>query len=157
MLTRRHRFSRVLIPFVVLSTLSSCSQANKNSGVDLLSIPIESSEHVDLDDLTRRLHELIRAKKSTADLVSLVSELLAPSSYGQSVISIDKRRDDQFDVFSVILIADNVPDDDSVSGYRYDVKLKRESKGLLKILEARRSWRCWEDRGHRNFSVDACS
>jgi len=76
-------------------------------------------------------------------------------STGTSLIN--KVKHDRMNVYAATLIFDNVPDDDSVSGYRYDIQLNNHLPGRWELTEVRESWRCWEGRGHRVFSVSPCS
>jgi hypothetical protein len=46
--------------------------------------------------------------------------------------------------------------DDSVRAERYVLSLERQTDGTLRLVSARRSWRCWEGRGHQDFSTELC-
>jgi hypothetical protein len=93
---------------------------------------------------------------SQDNLYLIVSKLFSEPYSRNSSISINILDGEALTVYIVTLIFDNIPDDDSISGYRYDLKLEKNVNGSLRIIEAKESWRCWLDRGHREFSVEPC-
>ena len=46
--------------------------------------------------------------------------------------------------------------DDSVRAERYALSLERQEDGRLRLVSARRTWRCWDGRGHQDFSTELC-
>lgn len=157
LLARHYSHFKVFFLTFALSLLISCSSQNKkSSNIDLLSIPINGFELINLDSLNRRLQQITQKSDTPDNLYVVVSKLWSEPSSRNSSISIDKIEDDTFEVYAATLIFDNIPDDDSISGYRYDIKLKKDLQGILQIIEAKQSWRCWQDRGHRYFSVEPC-
>lgn len=53
-------------------------------------------------------------------------------------------------------VFDNVPDDDSVSGFYFELMLTQTDRGP-KIENFQQSWRCWPGRGHQRFKAEPCS
>lgn len=56
--------------------------------------------------------------------------------------------------YNAIMIFDNIPDD-SIRGYRYDIKIE-ENQDKLQISDAHKRWNCWEGRGHKGYSNEPC-
>ena len=46
--------------------------------------------------------------------------------------------------------------DDSVRGVRYELKLRRSPRGEWQVQAAAKTWRCWEGRGHQDYSTEPC-
>jgi hypothetical protein len=63
----------------------------------------------------------------------------------------------QTDSYHATVIFDAVPDDDSVSGWRYELVLTKNAADRWMATEIKRSGRCWEGRGHRAFSTKPCT
>lgn len=133
----------------------SCTDANGDSEQTLLDVPVESSKPFDasfLNDILARQSEQGQSASSSL-LAALVS--LAPDTAPQASMILTARDSDTGN-YRAIAIFDAVPDDDSVSGYRYDITVRIGNGGVLEIIEGSESWRCWEDRGHQTFSTEPC-
>ena len=149
-------FNRTIAIFA-LSLLIFCScQKKEDLFADLSSISVNDSEVIDHTDLNRQLLEAMQNTKRTDNPLPVLYGLFFEPHAKNSLITIHKVTDDHLDKYKVTLIFDTIPDDDSVRGYRYDLKLKKNAEGLWEITEARKSWRCWPDRGHRFFSAEPC-
>jgi hypothetical protein len=149
--------SKRLFLVLALSLLISCSSQHiRGSNNDLLSIPVNGFESIDLDSLNRRLQQITQASGATESLYVVLAKLWSEPYSRNSAITIKMIENVEFEAYTATLIFDNIPDDDSVSGYRYDIKLKKDLHGILHIIEAKKSWRCWQDRGHYDFSVEPC-
>ncbi|VAW60748.1 hypothetical protein MNBD_GAMMA08-3054 [hydrothermal vent metagenome] len=153
---RYHRLSWALIVFMLLS-IASCFSGNKDGTINLLSIAVKNSELINHDKLNKELLNITRKLQDTENLPLIFSMLWRTQNAQHSVLSISKTNSEPQGVINVTLILDNIPDDDSVSGYRYDIKIKEVSDLVIEIIQAKKSWRCWEDRGHRNFGVSPCT
>lgn len=46
--------------------------------------------------------------------------------------------------------------DDSVRAERYVFDLKKDSRGVWTVTSAQKSWSCWQNRGHQDFSAVPC-
>lgn len=47
--------------------------------------------------------------------------------------------------------------DDSVRAYRFDIDLNKTSDNMWQLQDIIESWRCWDDRGHQDFSIKPCA
>ncbi|VAW69850.1 hypothetical protein MNBD_GAMMA09-2499 [hydrothermal vent metagenome] len=149
---------RLLLMLFLLCFIVACSSENKqNVSINLLSITVKNSEVISHVELNHKLVRLSRKLQNINNLYFILSQLWPTENAYYSSISINRINDDSQDIYTAILIFDNIPDDDSVSGFRYDIRLKRNSPELFVITQAKRSWRCWEDRGHRYFDTAPCS
>lgn len=135
----------------------ACSVGESGSEAEnLLSVSRKGNEAMDRDRLNASLADMTRTSNRSEDLQVLLPKLLGNASSQNSVVSVS-RVDDQRDAYVAVLNFDAIADDDSVSGYRYDLHVDREAQGRWRIIEAQRSWRCWKDRGHRYLSIEPCS
>lgn len=55
----------------------------------------------------------------------------------------------------VVVVLDRLADD-SVRAERYVLSLERQDDSRLRLVSARRTWRCWQGRGHQDFSTELC-
>lgn len=62
---------------------------------------------------------------------------------------------DGADSLSVTVIDDGFLDD-SVRGEKYQFELERNEQGVWKFTSASKAWRCWQGRGHQDFSTVNC-
>ncbi|WP_142929863.1 hypothetical protein [Exilibacterium tricleocarpae] len=135
--------------------VSSCSKpvADKN----LLLIPVISTETVGHKEARETLDEILaNGNQQNDSALIILSELFTHQNAKSAIISVNKITDDDLDSYGAIIISDHIPDDDLVSGYRYDLTLKKHYQQGWKISELRQSWRCWPGRGHREFSIGPC-
>lgn len=148
----------ILNVMFMVSFLISCSLQKNKGNSNLLSISVEGSELIDHDGFNNRLSQMTNNLNKADNLYLILSELWSEPYSQYSVMSINKLKDHGLDdVYAATLIFDNIADDDSIMGYRYDVKFKKNLQGIWQITEVKRSWRCWQDRGHSYFSVEPCS
>lgn len=147
-----------LLPLILSLFLSaSCSSLSLDT-LDkyLLSIPVMDSQLISTNEISHRLVNTAHDSGGIDNPLLIISRLWFEPYARNTVALIDKTKDDSFDIYTSVLIFDNIPDDDSLSGYRYDIKLRKDSSGGWQVTEARKSWRCWQDRGHRYFSTEPC-
>lgn len=123
---------------------------------NLLSIPVESERNISNKELQYYQEELLKYNDEK-NLIVLLSKVWAGTyvGTGNMTVSVNKNLINHDILYDAILIFDSVPDDDSVSGYRYDIRLK-ESGNNFDIVYVKESGRCWNGRGHRFFSVEPC-
>lgn len=154
----QHKIYFVIKTFFItyLSLLiMSCDLLKENhKHKNLLLITAESSEVLNHDEYNKQL-KIISTNIKQENLYYILSEVLFIPNARNSVISINKNSHKNF--YGAVIIYDDVLDDDSVSGYRYDIKMHRTESEAWEFIEIRQSWRCWEDRGHRAFSLLPCS
>lgn len=151
------RFKILIVIFIAFPLLSCSPQKDKGVHVNLLSIPIKSSKLINHDDFNHQILQLTHHSEKIDNLFFILSKLWFEPYSQNSIISVNKIKDDHLDAYAATLIFDHIPDDDSLSGYRYDIKLKKDLQEIWQITEAKKSWRCWPDRGHTYFSIEPCS
>ncbi|MDH3530279.1 MAG: hypothetical protein OEQ28_11990 [Acidobacteriota bacterium] len=62
---------------------------------------------------------------------------------------------DGFDSFKLTVVSDGLLDD-SIRAERLDFELIREANGIWQVSSAKKSWKCWQGRGHQDFSAVPC-
>jgi hypothetical protein len=157
MMRMRNDLVALIKSFLILfgaGFLLACAPCNDNK--DLLTIPVKSSMSVVGDDL-QSYREQLQKLSGTGNMTQIVSGMVGGkyANAKSSASLVEKNMDGGQSVYGVVLVFDDVPDDDSSSGYRYDIKLN-ESNDKLEIVSMKESWRCWPDRGHRDFSTEPC-
>jgi len=145
--------------FLVVLVLFSCtdSQHPENLSIDLLSLPQHNSRPVIFANFNKQILNATAAQESWATNPILITHRFINVPSGHTIImALNKIDKDIETTHQAILIVDKVPDDDSVRGYRYDITLRKNQKGIWEITRASESWRCWEDRGHKDFDAKPC-
>jgi hypothetical protein len=145
----------LLIAVLVVGVLTACG--NKNAGSNLLAIPVGGSEVIDHAEYNQKLSAVDNKDEIADNIYQLLSRVWVQPKARSSAMTVRKIDSAETDRYKATIIFDNIPDDDSVSGYRYDLILLKSADGLLQITEARQSWRCWDDRGHTDFSIEPCA
>lgn len=134
-----------------LMLLAACSPDANEPGVSLLKIRVESEQLIAPAQWPRP--QAGNSMNASANILLELAQLWPVPNAKNSVMTYSKTHDGQG--YTAILIVDEVVGDDSVSGYRYQLGLKKvDSKWI--IVEAKKSWRCWPDRGHKHFSIQPC-
>jgi len=143
---------------VFLSILVTSCYSLKTGGISksLLDVVVKGSQIINHEIYNKRLASM-PATTDGGNLYQVLSEIWFIENARSSVISIKKVEHDYKNTYAATVIYDNVPDDDSVSGYRFDITIKGKSNNTWELTEVKESWRCWKDRGHREFSVAPCS
>ena len=75
------------------------------------------------------------------------------SEKGNQIFTINERNLDNGNI-EVELIHDNQLDD-SIKAVKYLMVLKKE-EGNLKVISLKKIWKCWDGRGHTNWSIENC-
>ena len=138
---------------VAIPLLTSCffKVANR-SATQLLSLAVIESNSMPFDEFNQRIvNTPLESIPWASDPLEVAMKFVSISGGKQRVITLD----DSSSASHVVLIIDKITDD-SVRGYRYDIKLESESNRYL-IIDAQESWNCWEDRGHQEYSNDPCT
>jgi len=86
---------------------------------------------------------IARMHKEFSEIRSRTIEMTAPNA-------------EETDSLTIIVTDDGFLDD-SVRGEKYKFELKKSEQGGWKFVSAGKSWRCWEGRGHQDFSTVKCS
>ena len=55
-----------------------------------------------------------------------------------------------------IIVTDDGYADDSVRGEKFRFELKLDDRGFWKVVTAGKAQRCWENRGHEDYSPAPC-
>lgn len=58
--------------------------------------------------------------------------------------------------FLTVFVTDDGFLDDSVRGEKHKFELKMNEQGVWKVVSASKAWRCWEGRGHQDYSTEPC-
>jgi hypothetical protein len=120
---------------IILFLVSSCSKSFKT--VD-----------------PKRFNEIIANRtdiKTAGDLMALYAD---SNGIGATNIASVKTDDLGSNEYEITLIREKI-DDDSQAAEKI-VLIALLSGQTWKIIEIRKSWKCWDDRGHTNWGKDAC-
>jgi hypothetical protein len=100
-----------------------------------------------------------RAAASTASwtrsLEPFAREFVRVRDRGGEGLRVSVETRDDGDEPEVVVTLDRLADD-SVRAERYALSLERRHDGRLRLVSAHRTWRCWEGRGHQDFSTELC-
>lgn len=142
---------------LVVFFISACIKpADQETSADLLSVAVNHPQPLPFAAFNQRLIDATASKAEWAnDPVLLIHTFFGASSGRTLVLTINKIGGPE-NIHKAILIVDG-SDDDSIRGYRYDIKLGKNTQEIWQILEAGKSWRCWKERGHTDFSAENCS
>lgn len=113
-------------------------------------------QDLDLEKLNQELLTIQTNNPSTSFSISSLLEqlnLIIPSAQ-QLTVNISKDQTKSNYIVSITNL--NVPGDDSISSYRYQLVLRNNEKGQLIFTKAQESWSCWPERGHQDFSAEKC-
>ena len=147
-------FRSLILSFLII-IFSSCEleKAEEN----LLSIPLKGSVEVSHTEVTPYI-EQIKKFDGTEDIQEVVFRLWRPifSEARKHITYVREQRDTENILYQITLIFDEIPDDDSIKGFRYDVHIKHEPGKAFSLIKLEESWRCWPDRGHQYFDAQAC-
>ena len=58
---------------------------------------------------------------------------------------------------ATVIITNEKLMDDSVSGIKYKIDLKKNENGAWIIMNAGKAVKCWQGRGHRHYSAKPCT
>ena len=90
---------------------------------------------------------------TAAERVHRLGVALLPPSRAQLASLVVERVDDT--TWRVAALQDRVPDDDSVSSTLLRATIRDDGDAFV-LADLKRSWRCWPDRGHQDFSTEPC-
>lgn len=150
-------YKRVSISVILLFsiiTITSC-HSDDTANAHLLSIPVTGTEPYSVNILTDKISTTNDSDTQNSNAYEVLIQLIYHDKANDSLISIKQINYSGHIIYKAVLIFNEIPDDDSISGYRYDIILRNE-KNKWQLIDITRSFRCWPDRGHRVFSVAAC-
>lgn len=147
-------FFEKILTVVCIIILFSC-ESSVNSA-ELLSVRVESTTPVAGDEL--KYYKAGLANQKGAGNVMLDVYRVWGDHYPNAKFtasSMETHKEVDHTLYEITVIFDGVPDDDSVRGYRYDMKISSRN-GALSVVALDESWRCLSDRGHQGFSSEPC-
>jgi hypothetical protein len=133
---------RTLALMVSVVALAACGGSDSESG-----------EAVPVEEFNRQAAASDAPwTRSPRPFVSRFLRLDQRSGEGLRISFEERDADDQPEI---VVVLDRLADD-SVRAERYVLSLERQDDSRLRLVSARRSWRCWEGRGHQDFSTELC-
>ena len=141
-------------PNVKARQMADTGYAQKDSG----NASGTTSQNINISRFNRMIDIGIRNKqawiKSPMEVVvKLVGKMQEVKSRTMQFVSPSAEGSD----LMTVTVMDEGLLDDSVSSEKLVLKLKRGSGGVWKVLSGQRSWKCWQGRGHQNYSAVPCS
>lgn len=134
-------------------------QANKEGGTEaageLLRVPVKSQREKPFADFNRSAAEAAgRGEDWPQDPVLFARRFSGRHSERLGAWSMEGTGE-RPSRYRLVVISDGFLDD-SVRGERLELLLVRGAGEFWQVAEARSSIRCWEDRGHQDFSAEPC-
>jgi hypothetical protein len=120
--------------------------------------PAANYEKLDVKSFNEKIQTAAAAKESwvkypTRVVANLVEEFSETKSRNIEIVS---KFADVTDDLTVIVTDDGYADD-SVRGVQYKFQMKRnEQQGIWQIVSAEKAQRCWQGRGHQDYSSAPC-
>jgi hypothetical protein len=116
-----------------------------------------SFENIDVNDFNRQIEEAANAKENWVKMpTQVIAKMIGRFSEIRSrTIEISAPSAEEAESLTVTVIDDGFLDD-SVRGEKHKFELKTNEQGIWKFVSAGKSWRCWEGRGHQDFSTSKC-
>ena len=135
---------------MLLMMLAACAHDANEPGLSLMKIRVESEQLI----APAQWPHPQSGKNASGNILLDIAQLWPLPEAKNSVMTFSKTPDGHG--YTAILIVDEVVGDDSVSGFRYKLGLKKRDAKWV-VVEAQKSWRCWPDRGHAHFSKQPCA
>lgn len=146
--------------FLFFSLLSACAApADNKTNIDLLSIASHNPKSLAHEAFNKKLIDATASKELWSTEPITILHTFIGTSLGRNVILTLNKMDAEGpqNIYSAVVIFDDIPDDDSILGYRYEIKLAQNEQDIWQIIEANKSWRCRKNRGHSDFSGENCA
>jgi len=114
-------------------------------------------QQVDFDGFNHEIEKAAVAGEAWVKMPTLVVArvLREFSEFRSRTIEMSASNSEATDSLTVIVIDDGFSDD-SVRGDKHQFELRTNEQGVWKFVSAGKSWRCWEGRGHQDFSLVKC-
>lgn len=146
--------TKALFALSSISFLLACTPGHENEA--LLYVPVKSTTPIVGEEL-QYYRDQLQPYNGTGNIRLAVSQMWKEKypDAQTSIFSVKKYEEADHTLYGITLIFDNVPDDDSNSGFRYDIEIK-QNRGIFELVKLEESWRCWPDRGHRHFGAEPC-
>lgn len=119
--------------------------------------PSASYEKLDVGPFNKKLEKAVADKKDWVTMpTQVVANLVEQFSETRSRnIEIVSKFADVTDDLTVIVTDDGYADD-SVRGVQYKFQIKLNEQGTWKVVSAEKAQRCWEGRGHDDYTAEPC-
>ena len=112
----------------------------------------DNFKEVDFSELNKEIAGIEKAL-TPKEIMKIYYPAEVEGEEGNQLITLKERTLDDGNV-EVVLIHDNQLDD-SVQGHKYHMELtKKEDKWT--VVSLKNNWKCWEGRGHTDWSVEYC-
>ena len=124
--------------------------------MELPGIPVRSYENLDISKFQQLLSKSAEGNEVwTDDPLQIALRLVGP--FEAKIQQITRKHDSAESArkAEVIVIEEGYLDD-SIRGARYEFVLEKDVKNRWQIISAKKSWRCWPNRGHDDFSQQPC-
>ncbi len=120
--------------------------------------PTAIYEKLDIRPFNEKIEKASGAKEAWVKMPTMVvANLVEKFSETRSRnIEIVSKFADVTDDLTVIITDDGYADD-SVRGVQYKFQLKLNEKGIWQVTSAEKAQRCWQGRGHQDYSPKPCS
>ena len=144
---------RVMVGMIIL--VFSGMAVAENRPERIMDIPVFNTTSIDLTRFNKDLAAAVKANEAwVSDPVS-IALWLAEEFEGkeQHIIQVNNVADGP-DKARVIILRDGYLDD-SIRGERFEINLELSKKGDWMVKDAKKAWRCWEER-RPGFTSDFC-
>src|SRR5688572_1384552 len=153
-----HPRHMALNALVACGLLAACDPGESASAPEqLLDIPVDSFENVAAEEVNTRIAALDSSREEYADPLFVLSRVWSRHRAASQAFTVTRVDSAQHESYHATVIFDALPEDDSISGWRYELVLTKNDASLWTAAQIKRSWRCWEGRGHRSFSTKPCT
>ena len=116
-----------------------------------------SLQKVDVDGFNQEIEKATNAGEAWVKMpTQVVARMLREfSEFRSRTIEMSAPNSETTDSM-IVIVTDDGFFDDSVRGDKHEFELKINEHGVWKFVSATKSWRCWEGRGHQDFSLVKC-
>jgi len=146
-----------LVACVAMLVTVACSEENAAfpSAAKLLEIPVRATQEMRVEEFQVGVAQAAAAGESWVRNPGQVALRFAQPGSRQIVTSL-RGSGEVSTSYAATIITDGHTDD-SVRGDRIEASLTVDPDGVWSVIEARRAWRCWENRGHTDFGTEPCT
>lgn len=153
--------NKIILLFVTVASISCHYKPTAKNDANLKSQKktenqLRSSDNTDDSKKIMALNQIILQNEedlSPKDIMRLYYSVRHLSEEGNEKIEIIEKAFGT-EIFHITLIHDNLLDD-STRGKKYEMILKRSKEKWI-IDTVKKSWRCWEGRGHTDWGITHC-
>lgn len=149
--------SNLFLFFIFSFALAGCIDCQTSScrGTDTLSLKVESSVSMDVKEFNAIVKSASEAGATWTNNPLLIIENFLHLDGNGEVVMVFSGEGRMPDKYNYVIHIGGYRND-SVQGERFDITIEKKSAQLWLIQEAKKSWRCWPDRGHDFYSTEPC-